>query len=301
MKFEKEPELNDEINPTEKEQAAKKSTYVSVVVNLFLTTGQVLIGFISGSQGLIADGVHSLSDLVADFAVLIARYYSKKDADQDHPYGHHRYENAASLFLGVLLLAVASGMIYSAIIKIENPETVAQVKSIALWVAGAALITKELLFRYMLKVAQRVRSTLLIANAWHARSDAASSLVALFGIGGNILGYSLLDPIAALIVGFIVGKMGWKFSWEALHDLMDKSVDETTLTDVRNIILKSPGVSGLHDLKARRMGDLILVDVHIEVDSTKSVKEGHDIALAARNKVLENKNILNVMTHVDPV
>lgn len=294
-------EINDEEDNTKREQAAQKSTYVSVIVNLFLTGGQVFTGFISGSQSLIADGIHSLSDLIADFAVLFARHHSKKDADEDHPYGHHRFENAASLFLGVLLLIVAGGMIYSAIAKIETPESVRQVKTIALWVALVAIVAKEFLFRYMLKIAEEVRSTLLIANAWHARSDAASSLVAVFGITGNLLGYTLLDPIAALVVGFIVGKMGWKFSWDALHDLMDRSVDESTLIEVRKTLQESPGVVGIHDLKARKMGDMILIDVHIEVDGTKSVKDGHDIALVARNKVLENRHILNVMTHVDPV
>jgi cation diffusion facilitator family transporter len=283
------------------QSAAQKSTYVSVGVNLGLSAVQVGLGVFAGSHGLIADGIHSLSDLISDFVVLGARHYSKMDADEDHPYGHHRYENAASLFLGVLLLAVAAGMVASAVINIQNHENIGPVKWIALWVAIAAIICKELLFRYMLRVAERIKSSLLIANAWHARSDAASSLVAAFGIGGNLLGFSLLDPIAALIVGFIVGKMGWKFAWEALHDLMDRTVDEKILEEVRQILLSSPGVSGLHDLKARRMADLILIDVHLEVDGTKTVREGHDIALEARSRVLKNPQILNLMTHVDPV
>lgn len=154
---------------------ASKSTWICVAVNILLTVAQITVGIFSKSQGLIADGIHSLSDLVADFVVLFANHHSKKDADKDHPYGHQRFETAASLVLGVLLLVVGVGMLYSAVKKLENPTSIPQVQVLALWVAGAALIAKELLFRYMLSVARRVKSNMLIANAWHARSDAASS------------------------------------------------------------------------------------------------------------------------------
>jgi cation diffusion facilitator family transporter len=282
-------------------KAAKKSTWVSVFVNCLLTIGQVFVGIISGSQGLIADGIHSLSDLVADFVVLLANYKSKKAADDDHPYGHHRYENAASLVLGALLLAVGVGMLWSAILKIQHPETIAQVHIVALWVALTALIFKELLFRYMLAVAKRVRSSMLVANAWHARSDAASSLVVAIGIGGNLLGYALFDPLAALIVGVMVAKMGYSFMWDSLHDLMDRAADAETEEKIKVTLLNTTGVSGIHDLKTRKMADLVVVDVHLEIDETLSVKEGHDIAVAARNAVLDSHPVLNVMTHVDPV
>nr|WP_320150407.1 cation diffusion facilitator family transporter [uncultured Tolumonas sp.] len=214
--------------------------------------GQVLVGFISGSQGLIADGIHSLSDLVADFVVLLANHKSKKEADEDHPYGHYRYENAASLVLGALLLAVGVGMLWSAIHKIQHPETIAQVQIIALWVALAALVLKELLFRYMLAVAKRVRSSMLVANAWHARSDAASSLVVAIGIVGNLMGYALFDPLAALIVGLMVAKMGYSFMWDSLHDLMDRAADAETEAKIKETLLSAAGVSGIHDLKTVR-------------------------------------------------
>ncbi len=281
--------------------AARKSTWVSVVVNLFLTLGQVVVGIISGSQGLIADGIHSLSDLVADFVVLIANHKSKKEADEDHPYGHYRYENAASLVLGALLLIVGVGMLWSAIHKIQDPTSIAQVHIIALWVALIALAVKELLFRYMLAVAKRVRSSMLVANAWHARSDAASSLVVAIGIIGNLLGYALFDPIAALIVGLMVAKMGSSFMWDSLHDLMDRAADSETEEKIKETLQSTAGVSGIHDLKTRKMGDLIVVDVHLEIDGNLSVREGHDIAVAARKAVLDNYSVLNVMTHVDPV
>jgi len=287
-------------SPTERLAAASRSTWVSVGVNLILTLSQVAVGLAAKSQGLIADGIHSLSDLVADFVVLLASHHSRKDADAEHPYGHQRFETAASLALGALLLAVGIGMLWAAARKLEAPETVPTVHSVALWVAGGALIAKELLFRYMLSVAKRVKSSMLVANAWHARSDAASSLVVGIGIVGNLAGYPILDPIAALIVGFMVAKMGWGFSWDALHDLMDRAVDAQDVQAIRLTLLTTPGVSGVHDVRTRKMGDMIVVDVHIEVDAALTVKAGHDIAVAARQRVLQGHRVLNVMTHVDP-
>lgn len=281
--------------------AARKSTWVSVLVNLVLMSGQIVAGIFSGSQGLVADGIHSLSDLVSDFVVLLAGHYSRKGVDADHAYGHQRYENAASLALGGLLLAVAWGMLWAAFQKIQAPHGVVPVHLIALWVALSALVAKELLFRYMLAVATRVRSSLLVANAWHARSDAASSLLVALGIGGNLLGFPLLDPIAALIVGLMVGKMGWRFFWSALADLMDRAVSEEESAAIAATLRATPGVYGIHDLRTRRMGDMTIVDVHLEIDAHQSVAEGHDIAVLARRRVLDAHQVLNVMTHVDPV
>ncbi len=289
-----------EHSPAERIAAASRSTWVSVFVNLILTIAQVAVGVLAKSQGLIADGIHSLSDLVADFVVLLASHQSKKDADADHPYGHQRFETAASLVLGLLLLAVGVGMLWSAARKLEAPETVATVHIVALWVAGGALISKELLFRYMLSVAKRVKSSMLVANAWHARSDAASSLVVGVGIIGNLAGYPILDPIAALIVGFMVTRMGWSFSWDAMHDLMDRAVDEQEVQAIRSTLLETPGVAGVHDVRTRKMGDMIVVDAHIEVDACISVEAGHDIAVVARQRVLQRHRVLNLMTHVDP-
>lgn len=287
-------------SPAERAAAASRSTWVSVVVNLLLTTAQIVAGVLTKSQGLIADGIHSLSDLVADGVVLLANHHSQKDADADHPYGHHRYETAASLVLGALLLAVGVGMLWSAFLKLEQPDAVQTVHAAALWVAGGALVAKELLFRYMLAVAKRVKSSMLVANAWHARSDAASSLVVGLGIAGNLAGYPILDPIAAAIVGFMVAKMGWSFGWDALHDLMDRAIDEAESSAIRETLVATPGVRGVHDLRTRKMGDMIIVDVHIEVDAQLSVEAGHDIAVAARNRVMQRHRVLNVMTHVDP-
>jgi cation diffusion facilitator family transporter len=232
--------------------------------------------------------------------VLFASHHARKDADEGHPYGHQRFETAASLVLGGLLLAVGVGMLWSAFRKLEEPDTVQKVHVVALWVAGGALIAKEVLFRYMLSVAKRVKSSMLVANAWHARSDAASSLVVGIGIVGNLAGFPILDPIAALIVGFMVAKMGWGFGWDAMHDLMDRSVDDAEVQAIRKTLIDTPGVENVHDVRTRKMGDMIVVDAHIEVDASISVEAGHDIAVDARRRVLQRHRVLNLMTHVDP-
>lgn len=298
-------ELDEDTVSTDAEKAARlrsaaRSTWTSVAVNVVLTVAQISIGVFSKSQALIADGIHSLSDLVADFIVLFAGHHSKKDADADHPYGHLRFETAASLALGALLLAVGIGMLWSAFLKLEDPQSIPTVHSIALWVAAVALLAKELLFRYMLAVAKRVKSSMLVANAWHARSDAASSLVVGVGIIGNLAGYPMFDPIAALIVGLMVAKMGWQFGWNALHDLVDRSVNEEEVAAIRQTVSDTPGVKGIHDIRTRKMGDMIVVDAHIEVDASITVEAGHDIAVVATQRILKRHRVINVMTHVDP-
>ena len=284
----------------ERAAVASRTTWVSVAVNLVLSATQIVVGAFAHSQGLIADGIHSLSDLIADFVVLIAGHHAKKDADEDHPYGHQRFETAASLVLGALLLLVGAGMVWSALMKLENPSSIPVANSVALWVALAAIAAKESLFRYMLRTAKAVKSSMLVANAWHARSDAASSLVVSIGLLGNLLGYPLLDPIAALIVGCMVGKMGWSFGWDAFHDLMDRAVAEEEVDAIKKTLRATPGVAGVHDVRTRKMGDMIIVDAHIEVDATLTVEAGHNIAVAARQAVLQHHRVLDLMTHVDP-
>jgi len=281
-------------------RAATRSTWVSVAVNLVLSTTQIVVGMLSKSQGLVADGLHSLSDLVADFVVLFASHHSQKGADHDHPYGHQRFENAASLALGLLLLAVGLGMLWSAAAKLQNPGLIATVHVGALWVAGAALTAKELLFRYMLVVAKKVKSSMLVANAWHARSDAASSLVVGVGIAGNLAGYPIFDPIAAALVGFMVTRMGWSFGWTALHDLMDRAVDDAEVQAIQDTLQQTPGVSGVHDIRTRMMGDMVVVDAHLEVLATLTVEQAHDISVAAQQRVMQRHRVLHILTHIDP-
>lgn len=283
------------------QRAAHRSLWVSVGVNIVLTAMQLITGLWAGSQALVADALHSLSDLVADFVALLARKHSHKAPDADHQYGHQRYETAASLVLGLLLLAAGCSMLLSAGNKLTGATPLAAVHQAALYAALFTLASKELLFRYMLKIATEVRSSMLVANAWHARADAASSLVVAVGIIGNLAGYTWLDPLAAALVGFMVGRTGWQFAWDALNKLMDRAADDDTVEAIRATLLATPGVQGLHDMRTRHMGDQILVDVHLEIDGELTVYQGHDIAANARARVMAEHHVLDVMTHIDPV
>ncbi|WP_179404145.1 cation diffusion facilitator family transporter [Burkholderia guangdongensis] len=284
----------------EKHAVARKSTFVSIVLNVVLATLQIVIGAIAHSQALIADGVHSISDLISDFVVLLANRHSGAQPDADHNYGHSRYETVASLFLGAILIAVGVGMLWRAGDRLVNISDIPPVRFSALIVAFTVLVSKEALFRYMLREARRVRSALLVANAWHARSDAASSLVVALGIIGSLFGVRLLDPIAAAIVGFMVARMGWTFGWDALQDLSDRALDEADTAEIRALLAATPGVRDVHELRTRKMGDAALVDAHILVDPMISVSEGHFIAESARLRALSDNRVLDALIHVDP-
>jgi cation diffusion facilitator family transporter len=288
-------------NYIRKRKIANKSTWTSVVVNFFLVIFQIVIGFFSKSSGLIADGFHTLADMFSDLIVLITSKKSLNPPDDDHNYGHYRYENAVGLFLGVLLLFVGCAMIWSAGKKLENSDQIVAVHVTALYASIICLVVKELLFRYLLNIAKRAKSSLLMANAWHARSDAASSLIVAVGIIFNLLGYHSFDLIAAIIVGVMILKMGWTFSYEAIQALTDKAADTDEVEKIKKIILETPGVINVHDLRTRKVGDSIIADVHIEVKGTLTVAEGHDIAVEARNRVMRSSRVLNLMTHIDPV
>jgi cation diffusion facilitator family transporter len=248
----------------------------------------------------VADGIHSASDLLADFFVLYANRRGSHPADPEHPYGHGRFETAASLVLGALLAGTGLVLLVSAGARLQNVEHLPDVQPLALWVALGTLAAKEGLFRYMLAVAERLRSPLLVANAWHARSDAASSLVVAAGIGGSLMGYRFLDLVAATVVGFLILRMGWKFGYEALRELIDTGLEKETVDAIRDTLLTTPGVIDLHELRTRRMAHQALVDAHIRVDPRISVSEGHRIAENARYQVLKSlPDVLDVLVHVD--
>jgi cation diffusion facilitator family transporter len=282
-------------------QEGRTVTWVSVAVNLALTVTQIVVGTLAHAQSLVADGFHSLSDLVADFMVLVANFHSRHPADADHPYGHHRIETVASFALGLLLVATGGGILWAAAGRIQHLDDLPKVAPIALWVAAATLAAKEGLFRYMLRVGERLRSPMLIANAWHARSDAASSLVVTAGIAGSLFGYRFLDPIAAVIVGFMILRMGAVFSWDALRELMDEGLSDLEVAAISETVRTTPGVVGLHDIRTRRMAQKILIDAHIQVDGHISVSEGHRIGDEVRRRVLAaHADVLDMLVHIDP-
>lgn len=287
------------VNP-ERFAAAQKSTWVSIVINVLLTSLQLLGGFFSHSQALMADGLHSMSDLLSDVLVLFANRHGSRHADAEHPYGHARIETAATLILGTFLAALGVVLLVAAALRLQHPEALRAVNPLALAIAFSALLAKEGLFRYMLAVAKRVRSQMLVANAWHARSDAASSLVVIVGVGGNLLGYTFLDLVAAAVVGVMIAHMGGKLALEALSELIDTGLAAEEVEAIRRTLLGIHGVRGLHELRTRKMADNALVDAHIMVDPKISVSEGHFIAETARHAVLRNHHVLDVMVHIDP-
>jgi len=279
---------------------ANKCTWISVVTNIALTILQIVTGFLANSQSLIADGIHSLSDLICDFLVLIASHHSNNPADEGHPYGHGRVETAASFSLGAILAVTGGAIMIAAALKLENIHQLNTVSSAALWVAAIAIIAKEGLFRYMLHVGEKLRSPMLIANAWHARSDAASSLVVTIGIAGNLLGFIYADSVAAIVVGFMIVRMGIVFAWEAFQELIDAGLSLEEVDSIRQTIIDTSGVKSIHDLRTRRMAHRALVDAHILVDPRISVSEGHSIAERAKGRVLKaHADVLDVLVHID--
>ena len=280
--------------------AAQKSTWVSIVINVILTMLQVAGGYFSHSQALMADGLHSLSDLFSDVLVLYANRHGNRQADANHPYGHARVETAATLILGTFLAVLGVVLLVAAAMRLQHPEALRAVNPLALSIAVVALAAKEGMFRYMLAVAKRVRSQMLVANAWHARSDAASSLVVIVGVAGNLMGYIFLDLVAAAVVGVMIAHMGGKLALEALMELIDTGLDAEEVEAIRQTLLNIHGVRGLHELRTRKMADNALVDAHIMVDPKISVSEGHYIAESARHAVLKNHHVMDVMVHIDP-
>lgn len=280
---------------------AQRATWVSVVVNLVMTVVQLVVGWLAHSQSLIAHGLHSFSDLLSDFLVIYASRQSAHPADQAHPYGHARVETAATLILGASLAVIGGGILWESGMRLQHAEALPVIQMSALWVAIATVVAKEGLYRYLIQVAERLRSQLMIANALHTRADAASALVVVVGIGGALLGWPFLDLLAAALMGFMILRMGAELSWGALKELIDTGLDEAQVELIRQTLLKTPGVLGLHELRTRRMAHQALVDAHVQVDARISVSEGHRIAESARARVLrEHSEVLDVLVHIDP-
>lgn len=285
----------------ERFRAGQRITWVSVAVNVVLTVMQVIVGFIAHSMALVADAMHTLSDIVSDAFVLWANRKGAEAADDEHPYGHGRFETAASLVLGLLLTITGVGILVSAAGRLQALGTLPPVGVAAMWAAIITLIGKEGLFRYMLGVAERLRSPMLIANAWHARADALSSLVVAAGVGGALLGYGFADAVAAIVVGGMIVKAGAGFAWEAMRELIDTGLPAEQVEAIRRTLLATSGVEDLHELRTRRMAHRVYVDVHIQVDGDITVAAGHEIGEQARKRVLaEHPDVLDVLIHLDP-
>lgn len=289
-----------EPDASERLAAAQRATWASVAVNLLLTVAQLFVGWIAHSQSLIAHGLHSFSDLLSDFLVLWANRQGAHPADAAHPYGHARIETAATLVLGISLALVGGGILLAAGQQLQDVDAVPAVEPLALWIALLTLAAKEGLFHYLKAAAERLHSAVMMANAWHTRADAASALVVAIGIGGSLLGWRFLDLLAAVLVGFMILKMGLEFAWEALRELVDTGLAEEEVAAIRATLTATSGVADLHELRTRRMAHQALVDAHIRVDPRISVSEGHRIAESARRRVLlAHPAVLDVLVHVD--
>ncbi len=279
---------------------AKKVTLIGAVVNALLGVIKLIGGFLFHSHALVADGVHSFSDLITDVMVLFASKYGSLDADDAHPYGHQRIETAATLFLSLLLILAGSGIAWDSLDELMNG-THTIPNWLSLPIICISIVANESLFHYTRHVGKKIQSQLIIANAWHHRSDAASSAVVLLGLIGSIAGYVYLDAIAAVIVGVMIIKMGWDYGWNSVRELVDTGVNPELLKQIEQVIQSVPGVQKIHQLRSRFMGGDVYIDVHILVSPKISVSEGHYIAQHVHNLLVDEiESVRDVIVHVDP-
>lgn len=282
-------------------RSIQRVTLVAVLTNSLLVLGQMVVGIFANAFSLVADAVHTLSDLFTDAMVLLAGRKGGEPADREHPYGHGRFETAATLILGTILAAVGLGFLWSSGMRLQAMESAAPVHQAALWMAGVTLLAKEGLFRFTLAASRRLKAPLLEANAWHARSDAASSLVVAAGIGGSLAGYPFLEPLAAAVVGFMILNMGLRLAWRAMRELVDTGLPDEAVERIGDTIRATSGVVGVHDIRTRRMADRVLCDTHVQVDPHITVSEGHRISDAVYFRIREaHPEVKDVLVHIDP-
>lgn len=279
---------------------AKKVTLIGALVNALLGFIKLLGGIFFHSHALVADGLHSFSDLITDVMVLFASKYGSQDADDSHPYGHQRIETAATLFLSLVLILAGAGIAWDSIIEIVH-KSHTMPGWLALPIAALSILANESLFHYTQHIGKRIHSDLIIANAWHHRSDAASSVVVLIGLLGSLAGFVYLDALAAVVVGLMIIHMGWSYGWNSVKELVDTAVDPQTIATVEQLILQVDGVQKIHQLRSRLMGRDIFIDVHILVAPHISVSEGHFIAQHVHVALMDAlERVKDVTVHVDP-
>lgn len=280
---------------------SKRVTLVSIYFNIFLSVIKIVFGYLGHSEAVIADGVHSISDIATDVLIIVAAKFGSKLPDEEHPYGHGRIETIISIIVALLVAAVGALIMYNAIHSLIAGEPSVHPGWIAAAVAFIAVLSKEWLYHYTLAAGKRVNSNLLRANAWHNRSDAFVSLIVLVGVLGAMLGYPYMDPIAALIVGVFILKTTAEMIWQSISELIDSAVDEKTLQKIKHCILSIEGVNSIHQLRTRSLGGSIFVDVHVLVNAFISVSEGHFIGEKVRSALLKNlTHVADVTVHIDP-
>ncbi len=279
----------------------RRASYVGAFINVLQTLIKITFGILGQSAALVADGIHSLSDLLSDALVITAVRLGSRDADAEHPYGHRRFETIASVILGSSLIVIGIGIGWAVFERMTNPENLPVPNELSLAITAVSILLNEWLYHYTKRIAKITRSKLLLANAWHQRSDAFSSIVVLIGIGAVMLGYPLADAVAAIIVALLVTKIGLNLIIDGIKELVDTALPKNLVAEIRHTILDIDGVEDIHLLRTRYMGEDALIDAHIIVDSRISVSEGHRIGDRVRDELIEKfDDVMEVLVHVDP-
>jgi len=280
----------------------RRVTLWGLVVNLLLAAIKFLFGIVGASHALVADAVHSLSDLVTDVAIVVGAGFWSAPADAEHPYGHGRIETLITSAIGILLGGVGVGLGYRAILTLPQWHD-----SRPGWIAFAAaclsIVAKEVLYRWTARVGKRVRSSALVANAWHHRSDALSSVpVAVAVLGTHIRPeWGFLDHIGAVVVSVLILHAAWEITWPALRELIDAGASEQERRAILELALDTGGVQSVHKLRTRSIGPGFQVDLHVLVEPELSVREGHAIAGVVKERLLnKGPNVIDVLVHVEP-
>ncbi|GED22568.1 cation diffusion facilitator family transporter [Halomonas halmophila] len=280
---------------------ANRVTLIGAGIDLVVGLAKLVAGWLVGSAALIADGIHSFSDIVTDLFVVAATHFGRQAPDSDHPYGHGRIETLATLWLGGMLIFIAGGIAWSSLSRLLDGDVATAPGIWAIIVAVLALLAKEWIFRYTLRVARKIDSRLLEANAWHSRSDALSTLVVLVGLVAAQFGIGWMDAAAAIVVGVMVGQVGGRLLWESGQELVDTALPEDQQHTLHQTAMTVPGVEGVHDLRTRRIGGEVLLDLHIVVAPRVTVSEAHEIGNAVSRQLRDvHPNLFDVTFHIDP-
>lgn len=285
----------------------KTVTYLGMVVNVLLTFGKLLAGVVGKSSAMLADGVHSLSDIATDVVVIAFVGIAAKESDQDHQYGHGKYETFATMLISFVLLVVGLGIFWEGLKALYghfNGVVLPKPGLIALYAALISIVSKEILYRYTMVVANRIQSSAVKANAWHHRSDAFSSIGTTLGIGGAIfLGESwrLLDPLAGMVVSIFIVKMAVEIGLPSVKELLETALPEETREEIEKIIQSQPGVLNYHRLRTRKIGMVNAVEVHVKVDRDLTVEASHRIATAIEEALRHRfGKQTHVGVHIEP-
>lgn len=287
----------------EEKKIIRRITLVGVLGNVILTAFKLFAGIYGRSGAMVSDAVHSLSDVFATFIAFLGTIMAKRPADEQHPYGHERLECIASVMLGLILLATGIGIGKTGlqIILSGHYETLTAPGTIALVAAIVSIITKEGMFRYTKHYAAILKSSAFMADAYHHRSDALSSIGSLIGIGGAMLGFPVLDSVASVIICFFIIKVAYSIIKDAIQNMMDESCGEDYDKNLKDFIEDQDGVEGVDSVQSRRFGNKVYVDLEIRVDGSKTVSEGHEIAENVHDMVEKSfPEIKHIMVHVNP-